>query len=198
MQEENIYIHETAQVDNACSIGSGTNVWMNCQVRRGAEIGAGCTLSKGVYIGVDVVIGDGCKIQNGVSIFEGVTLENNVFCGPHMTFTNDLNIRINPNEYEPIPTYVEEGASIGAHATILPGHTIGGYSIVGAQSLVTKDVPSFALVYGNPARIRGVVCYCGEKLVDFEEIGEESEFHCTECGEYINIDTDEFMARGSN
>jgi acetyltransferase-like isoleucine patch superfamily enzyme len=192
------YIDGSAKVENGVSIGNGTNIWRNCQVRKGAYIGDNCVLSKDVYIGIGVDIGEGCKIQNGVSVFEGVTLENNVFCGPHMTFTNDRNIRINPSEYNPIPTYVEEWASIGAHATILPGITIGKYAVVGAQSLVTKDVPAFALVYGNPARIQGIVCYCGEKLISAEEMGEESEFRCSECGEVVNINREAFSERANS
>jgi len=182
------YIDDTAKVASDAEVGAGSMVWRNCQVRSGADIGQDCVLSKDVYIGVDVTIGSGCKIQNGVSVFEGVTLEDDVFCGPHMTFTNDRNIRINPDTYEPIPTHVEKGAAIGAHATVLPGVTICKYAMVGAQSLVSKDVPPFGLVYGNPSRIQGVVCYCGHKLSDVAGIKEREEFKCAECGKVVRID----------
>ncbi|MCS3856501.1 acetyltransferase-like isoleucine patch superfamily enzyme [Salinibacter ruber] len=191
----NVYIDDTASVDDGASVEKGTKIWRNCQVREGAKIGGDCTLSKGVYVGKNVEVGDGCKIQNGVSIFEGVVLEEEVFCGPHMTFTNDKNIRINPDEYTPIPTYVKRSASMGAHATVLPDLTIGEYALVGAQSLVSKDVPAFALVYGNPARIRGVVCYCGRKLSDVGGIRRGDRFECAECGEVVEINETDFAER---
>jgi acetyltransferase-like isoleucine patch superfamily enzyme len=188
----NSYVDSTARVSSDAEIGVGSKVWMNAQVREGARIGRDCVLSKGVYVGVGVQVGDGSKVQNYVSIFEGVNLGECVFCGPHMTFTNDPDIRISPSEYEPSTTEVGNWASFGAHSTILPGLSIGSYSIIGAHSLVTKDVPDHALVFGNPARIRGVVCYCGEKISSLDGAPEESEYHCESCGEEVNINLTEY------
>jgi acetyltransferase-like isoleucine patch superfamily enzyme len=165
-------IHPTADVASGAVIGRGTRVWHHCQVREGAIIGENCILSKGVYIDAHVRIGHNVKIQNGVSVYHGVTLEDGVFCGPHCTFTNDRQPRaINPDgslkqadDWMVSETLVKKGASIGAHATIVSGVTIGAWAMIGAGAVITYDVPDYGLVYGNPARLRGFVCPCGEKL----------------------------------
>ena len=166
------FVHPTADVSPEASIGEGTKIWQHCQVREGATIGKNCILSKGVYIDSGVVVGNNVKIQNGISIYHGVTLEDGVFCGPHSVFTNDAQPRgINPDgslksatDWIVSPTTVRMGASLGAHATVVCGLTIGRWAMVGAGAVVTKDVPDYALVFGNPARIRAFVCPCGEKL----------------------------------
>jgi UDP-2-acetamido-3-amino-2,3-dideoxy-glucuronate N-acetyltransferase len=158
-------IHPTAIIDRPSTIGATTSVWHFVHIRSNVKIGEGCTIGKGVYIDRDVSIGCCVKIQNFVSVYKGVTIENEVFIGPSVTFTNDLYPRASSwSEDNIIKTLVKKGASIGANATIVAGITIGSYAMVGAGSVVTHDVPDFALVYGNPARIKGVVCYCGNTL----------------------------------
>jgi UDP-2-acetamido-3-amino-2,3-dideoxy-glucuronate N-acetyltransferase len=170
--EHNFFAHATADVSPQATIGQGAKIWQHCQVREGAVIGRNCILSKGVYIDFGVRIGDNVKIQNGISVYHGVTLEDGVFCGPHCVFTNDKQPRaINPDgslksadDWSLSQTLVRTGASIGAHATIVCGVTIGKWAMIGAGAVVTRDVPDYGLVYGNPARLHGFVCPCGEKL----------------------------------
>ena len=167
------FAHPTADVSPDASIGEGTKIWQHCQIRERASIGKNCVISKGVYIDSGVVIGNNVKIQNGISIYNGVTLEDGVFCGPHSVFTNDAQPRgINPDgtlkssaDWVVSTTIVRMGAALGAHATVVCGLTIGRWAMVGAGAVVTRDVPDFALVFGNPARIHGFVCPCGERLV---------------------------------
>ena len=150
-------IHKSAFVEEA-KIGEGSNIWHFVHVRSGAEIGKNCNIGKGVYIDSDVKIGDNCKIQNFATIYKGVTIGNNVFIGPHVCFTNDIYPRAFIwNENKLVNTNVKDGVSIGANATIIAGITIGKYAMVGAGAVVTKDVPDFALVVGNPARVVGTV-----------------------------------------
>ncbi len=183
------YKHPSAFVEDEAEIGDDTNIWHLVHVREGADIGKNCNLGKDVYVGVDVNIGDNVKIQNGVSVYEGVTVEDDVFLGPHMTFTNDLYPRATNEGWDVIPTLVKKGASIGAHATIISGVTIGEYAMVGAGAVVTKDFPDFALVMGNPAELTGFVCYCGEKL---EKILKKTEnsiiYQCSNCDKEVRID----------
>ncbi len=186
--ERKYFVHPTAVVEDDVVIGEGTRIWHFVHVRRGARIGRGCNIGKGVYIDVGVVIGDRVKIQNFVSVYRGVTLEDDVFVGPHATFTNDLYPRSFNEDWELVPTLVKKGASIGANATIVCGVTIGEYAMVGAGAVVTKDVPPHGLVYGNPARLKGFVCYCGRPLR--EVVGEDNDYvyyKCSHCGKKVAI-----------
>jgi len=160
------YVHESSYIDDDVQIGDGTKIWHFCHVQKGARIGEGCTLGQNVNIGNRVRIGNGVKIQNNVSVYEGVELEDYVFCGPSMVFTNDLTPR---SKYPKGPagykrTLVKYGASIGANATIVCGHTIGRWAMIAAGAVVTKDVPDYALMAGVPARQIGWVCECGTVL----------------------------------
>jgi len=169
------FIHESAHVSPEALIGRGTKIWINAQVRENAEIGEDCIISKDVYIDTCVRIGSRVKIENGVSIYHGVIVDDDVFIGPNVAFTNDYMPRAFNKDWKITPTYIKKGASIGANATIICGNTIGSYAMVGAGSVVTKNVPSNALVVGNPARVIGYVCKCGQKLDNYG--------YCIKCGE---------------
>ena len=157
--------HPTAVVDDGAEIGAGTKIWHFAHILGGTKIGERCVVSQNVMIGPNVRIGNGCKIQNNVSLYEGVTLEDDVFCGPSMVFTNVLLPRAFVNRRsEFLPTLIRRGASIGANATIVCGHTIGQYAMVGAGAVVTRDVEDFALVLGAPARRIGWVSKSGDRL----------------------------------
>jgi acetyltransferase-like isoleucine patch superfamily enzyme len=165
-------IHPTAEVAPSASIGAGSSIWHHCQVRENACIGQDCILGKGVYVDAGVTIGDRVKIQNYVSIYHGVTIADGVFIGPHACFTNDLLPRaINldgslkaADDWVLVETFVDRGASIGANTTIRCGVRIGAWAMIGAGSVVTHHVPAHGLIYGNPARLHGYVCACGEPL----------------------------------
>ncbi len=186
---EDYYKHESAFVEEDTEIGENTNIWHLVHVREGASIGKNCNLGKDVYVGKDVEIGNNVKIQNGVSVYQGVTVGDDVFLGPHMTFTNDVYPRAE-GEWNVEETFVKDGVSIGAHATILSGITLGKYCMIGAGAVVTKDVPAHTLVYGNPAVVKGFVCSCGKKFGE-EDISfqgkEKIQFECSDCGEKIDI-----------
>ncbi len=167
MENKNFYVNQYAVVDDNVQIGEGTKVWHFTHVQSGSKIGKKCVFGQNVNIGNNVTIGDFVKIQNNVSVYEGVTLEDYVFCGPSMVFTNILNPRckypqVGAEFY--VKTLVKEGASLGANSTIVCGNTIGRFAMVGAGSVVTKDVPDFALVVGNPAKIIGWYSEGGERL----------------------------------
>ena len=157
-------IHPTAEVSPGAIIGDDTSIWHWAQVREGARIGRHCNIGKDAYLDVDVTVGDDCKIQNFAVLYRGLTVGNRVFIGPHACFTNDLYPRAVSPDWKVVPTKVEDGASIGANATILCGITIGRSAMVAAGAVVTKDVPAQALVAGVPARIVGWVCECGRPL----------------------------------
>jgi UDP-2-acetamido-3-amino-2,3-dideoxy-glucuronate N-acetyltransferase len=164
----NFFVHETSLVEEGCIIGEGTTIWHFSRILRGSNIGKNCVFGQNCVIGPNVKIGNGCKIQNNVSIYYNVTLEDDVFIGPSITFTNVNNPRAFINRMnETRPTLIKKGSSVGANATIVCGHTIGCYAFVGAGSVVTKDVPDFALVVGNPAKIIGWMCVCANKI-DFK------------------------------
>ena len=179
-------IHESAYIEDA-KIGKGTKIWHFAHIREKAVIGKNCIIGKGVYIGKNVEIGNGCKIQNFATIYQGVKIGNDVFVGPHVCFTNDLYPRAR-GEWKIVETIVEDGTSIGANSTIACGITIGKYAMVGAGSVVTKDVSANTLVFGNPASFKAYICKCGEKLEDIiEENRENIFFKCKKCGREITI-----------
>ena len=172
------FVHESSYVDEGAEIGSGTKIWHFSHVMPRARIGEKCNIGQNVLVSSDVVIGRNVKIQNNVSLYTGVIVEDDVFLGPSMVFTNVINPRSHVNrkdEYR--KTLVKQGASIGANATIVCGTTIGRFAFIGAGAVVTKDIPDYALVHGNPARIRGWICQCGIKL-DFA--GDAAT--CKDCG----------------
>lgn len=168
-------IHPTAVIDNEVSIGAKTKIWHFSHIMRNTVIGMMCNIGQNCVIGPDVHVGNGCKIQNNISIYKGVTLEDNVFCGPSVVFTNVINPRAHIRRMDEIKeTLVKQGATLGANCTIVCGVTIGKYAFVGAGSVVTRNIPDYALVYGCPAKQHGWVCECGEKL--------SSELLCPVCG----------------
>ena len=162
--EKNYFVHESSYVDEGAEIGEGTKVWHFTHIMSGAKVGKKCSIGQNVNIGGKAVIGDGVKIQNNVSLYDDVVIEDDVFCGPSCVFTNVINPRAfieRKHEYK--QTWIKKGASIGANATIVCGVTVGEYALIGAGSVVTKDVPPYTLVYGNPARVHGRVNEAGEK-----------------------------------
>lgn len=159
-------VHPTAEVSPEAFVGEGTTIWHWSQVRERARIGARCSLGKDVYVDTEVVLGDDCKVQNFATLYRGLTVGNRVFIGPHVCFTNDRYPRSVSPDWQVVPTKVEDGASIGANATILCGVTIGRNAMVAAGAVVTKDVPPHALVAGVPAKVMGWVCDCGMTLDD--------------------------------
>jgi UDP-2-acetamido-3-amino-2,3-dideoxy-glucuronate N-acetyltransferase len=159
------FLHPTAIIDDGVEIGAGTKIWHFSHILAGTRIGARCVIGQNVMIGPNVQVGDGCRIQNNVSIYEAVTLEDDVFCGPSMVFTNVLLPRAHVSrKAEFLPTLVKRGASIGANATVVCGHTIGRYAMIGAGAVATRSVPDHALMVGNPARRVGWVSRNGERL----------------------------------
>ena len=181
-------IHESAYIEDA-EIGEGTNIWHFVHVRKGAKIGKNCNIGKGTYIDTNVKIGDNCKLQNFATLYDGVTIGNDVFIGPHVCFTNDIFPRTSIwTDDRLVKTLVKDGASIGANATIIAGVTIGNNAMVGAGSVVTKNVPDYALVVGNPAKIKGFVCECGKKLNEKTKSGDSLILQCNDCGKEIQIE----------
>ena len=169
------FVHPTSVVDDNVEIGDGTRIWYFCHIQSGARIGKNCILGQNVNVSNNVTVGDGCKLQNNVSLYEGVELENDVFCGPSCVFTNDLTPRAKyPKGHAYVHTLVREGATIGANATIVCGHTVGKWALIGAGAVVTSNVPDHALMLGIPAKRAGWACECGELL------GED--LTCKKCG----------------
>lgn len=181
------FVHPSAEVARDALIGEGTMIWHQCQVMRGARLGAHCKLGKCVYVDFGVQIGDRVKIQNGISLYKGVRVEDDVLLGPHMAFTNDLYPRAFNDDYEITPTLVRKGASVGANATIVCGVTLGRFCMVGAGAVVTADVPDYALVVGNPARVVGFVCECGRRL-DVDAKKRPGKVKCQRCARQFRVE----------
>lgn len=177
-----VQIHPTAIVDDGAVIGDGSKIWHFCHIQAGAHIGQNCSLGQNVNVANDVRIGNGVKIQNNVSVYKGVELEDWVFCGPSCVFTNDLTPRAKYPKGEAgyLHTPVHTGASIGANATIVCGHEIGEWAMIGAGAVVTTDVPAHALMLGVPARQAGWVCECGAVL--------PADLKCAACGRKYSAD----------
>jgi UDP-2-acetamido-3-amino-2,3-dideoxy-glucuronate N-acetyltransferase len=180
--DEKAFVHDSALVESAVTIGADSKIWHDAHVRTRAAIGARCVIGKGVFIDFDVVVGDDCKIQNYTCVYHGVTLARGVFVGPHVVFTNDLRPRAtNPDfgllgdgDWEVGLTTVNSGAAIGANSTIVAGVNIGAWAMIGAGAVVTRDVAPYSLVIGNPARHHAWVCRCGRKVEDAR---------CERCGD---------------
>lgn len=171
------FVHESSYVDEGVAIGEGTKIWHFCHIQKGAQIGQRCSLGQNVNISNNVLIGDDVKIQNNVSVYEGVEIEDGVFCGPSCVFTNDLTPRARfPKGHENYKkTLVKEGASIGANATIVCGHTIGKCAMIAAGAVVTTDIPDYALAAGIPARVIGRVDEQGNITCKFKQQKEKKD-----------------------
>lgn len=179
------FVHESSYIDGNAEIGEGTTIWHFSHIMEDSKIGKNCHIGQNVVVLPDVVIGDGVKIQNNVSVYTGVICEDDVFLGPSCVFTNVINPRsFIPRKHEYRKTVIKKGATIGANSTIVCGHNIGRYAFVGAGSVVTKDIPDYALVTGNPARFKYYVCECSQKM-EFVD----NKFTCKVCGKkYEKID----------
>ena len=187
-----VFIHESAYVDEGAQVGAGTKIWHFCHVMSGAVVGERCSLGQNVVVMNGTRLGRNCKIQNNVSIYEGVELEDDVFCGPSMVFTNVINPRSHvsrKSEYK--RTLVKRGVSIGANATIVCGTTLGEFAFIGAGAVVTKDVAPYALMAGVPARRIGWMCQCGERLSD------AGAGRCVACGTEYERRGDGILAVGA-
>ncbi len=179
-----VVIHPSAIVDDGAVLGEGTRIWHWAHVCSGARIGDNCSLGQNVFVGNDVVIGNNVRIQNNVSVYDAVRLEDNVFCGPSMVSTNVFNPRSaisRKSEYR--PTLIRRGATLGANSTIVCGVTVGEYAFIGAGAVVSRDVPSYALMTGVPARCSGWMCQCGVKLPEGQ-----GELRCTACGLVYHVE----------
>jgi acetyltransferase-like isoleucine patch superfamily enzyme len=190
-----VTVHPSADVSDKAELGTGTRVWHEAQVREGAVIGVECIIGKGVYVDARVHIGDRCKLQNGVFVFHGFNLEDGVFLGPGVMLLNDKNPRaINPDgslksdaDWTTSQGLVMNGASVGGGVVVLPGVTIGRFAMVGSGAVVTKDVPDHGLVYGNPARLKGFSCMCGNQLNEAGVQGVAMTMDCPACGRTVSI-----------
>ncbi len=181
-----VKIHESAYIDPPATIGEGTQIWHFSHLLKNCTIGNNCRIGQNVVLGPEITVGNNVKIQNNVSVYTGVTLEDDVFCGPSMVFTNVTTPRcaVPRNTADAFaPTLVKRGASIGANVTIVCGVTIGQYALIGAGAVVTKNVPDYALMVGNPARQKGWACYCGEPLPKQEA----TELVCSECERHYMV-----------
>lgn len=185
-------VEQTSVIDENSVIGDGTRIWNFVHVRENAEIGRDCVLGDYVYVGRGVKIGNSVKLENRATVYEGVIIEDYVFVGPHVTFTNDLYPRSFSTEWKIHLTRVKKGASIGAQTVIVCGVTIGEYALIGSGSVVTEDIPPYALAYGNPARIRGFVCRNGTKLETEEKKKDYFLMKCPRCKETSKISLEDY------
>lgn len=201
-----VKIHATAEVSDRAEIGDGAQIWHQAQVREDARVGRNCILGKGVYVDFGVVIGDNCKLQNGASVYHGVTLEEGVFVGPGVILTNDRQPRaVNPDgslkgsqDWQVGSILVRRGASLGAGCIVLPQVTIGEFALVAAGAVVTRDVPDFGLVMGNPARLAGYVCRCGRRLALQRAASPLAEYHCAACDLVYHLPpVEQFTGKGA-
>jgi UDP-2-acetamido-3-amino-2,3-dideoxy-glucuronate N-acetyltransferase len=185
VENNNYFVHASSYIDEPCIIGEGTKIWHFCHVMKDCVIGRDCNLGQNVYISSEVIIGDRVKIQNNLSVYTGVICEDDVFLGPSCVFTNVINPRSfieRKKEYR--RTLIGKGASIGANSTIVCGNNIGKYALVGAGAVITKDVPDYGVVVGNPEKLIGYVCKCGQRI-NFVDKEHET---CSSCGKlYLMI-----------
>jgi UDP-2-acetamido-3-amino-2,3-dideoxy-glucuronate N-acetyltransferase len=189
------FVHSTAEVDPTASLGAGCKVWRQAHIREQARLGPGCIIGAAVYIGADVRLGANCKVQNQALLYEGVELDDGVFVGPQVCFTNDYLPRaVNPDlslksadDWHVGRTRVHEGASIGAQSVVVTGVTIGRWALVGAGTIVTRDVPDHALVFGNPGRVRGWVCRCARRVSVEENEHGEIDGWCETCQTHVAL-----------
>jgi len=180
---QDYFAHPTACIDEGAKIGKGTKIWHFSHIMPDAVLGERCNIGQNVLVSPGCRVGNNVKIQNNVSVYTGVILEDDVFCGPSMVFTNVINPRSHiERKAEYKTTLVKQGATIGANATIVCGCTLGRYSFVGAGAVVTRDVPDYGLVIGNPARLVGHVCYCGERLAFEAREAQGNRAECRACG----------------
>ena len=191
MSEQNYFVHESSYIDAPCEIGEGTKVWHFSHIMKHSKVGRNCNIGQNVFISSGVIMGNNVKIQNNVSVYAGVICEDDVFLGPSCVFTNVINPRSfieRKAEYK--QTIVKKGATIGANATIVCGHNVGRYALIGAGAVVTKDVPDYALVVGNPARIMGYVCECGSRLEK-----SENKYKCGICDRRYGISNESLIPK---
>lgn len=183
MKVKNYFVHDTAIIDEESSIGDGTRVWHWCHIMKNVTIGENCNIGEHAFIESGVILGNNVKVKNNVAIYTGVECENNVFLGPNCVFTNVSNPRsFIGRKHEFKKTIIHEGATIGANATIVCGHDIGKYAFVGAGSVVTKSVPDYTMVIGNPAKFYAYVCKCGCQL--------DINLRCEACGNQYKGDAE--------
>lgn len=176
---EKFYAHPTCIIEQPCDIGEGTKIWHYAHIMKAAKIGKNCVIGQNVFIGSKSEIGNNVKVQNNVSVYDGIKIEDDVFCGPSMVFTNVINPRSHLSRKDEFrSTLVRRGATLGANSTIVCGHTIGEYAFIGAGAVVTKDIPDYALAYGNPAQLKGWICSCGIKLM----FNNKKTADCKQCG----------------
>jgi UDP-2-acetamido-3-amino-2,3-dideoxy-glucuronate N-acetyltransferase len=177
------FVHESSYVDARVEIGENSKIWHFCHIMSDTEIGRDCSFGQNCVVGPKVKIGDNVKVQNNVSIYNGVELEDDVFCGPSMVFTNVINPRSHVSrKHEYKKTLLKKGATVGANATVVCGHTLGRYCFIGAGAVITKDIPDYAMVVGNPGQIKGWMCHCGVKLIPGDKLVENSHHKCRDCG----------------
>jgi len=194
-KQPDYFVHPTAMVEDRVEIGAGTKIWHYAQIRHDTKIGQNCVIANSVFIDFASEIGDNVKIQNHAIVYHKAIIGDGVFIGPNVCFTNDNNPRaINPDgsikgadDWEVSTIKIGKGAAIGAHSVITPGITIGQFAMAGSGSVISRDVPDFALVYGNPARIRAFVCKCGKKIKEYEKKGSKVIGKC-QCGLSVEID----------